>query len=105
MKSPKEIWNALECKYKTKKEVKDKFMILKYLEFNMIDTKSVLDQIHELQVPVTKLHELKVEISESFQVRAIIAKIPQSWNGYRNKLLHTKNDITLEELHKHLRME
>ena len=41
----------------------------------MIDTKSVLDQIHELQVLVTKLRELKVEISESFQVGAIIAKL------------------------------
>ena len=29
----------------------------------MIDTKSVLDQILELQVLVTKLRELKVEIS------------------------------------------
>ena len=29
----------------------------------MIDTKSVLDQILELQVQVTKLRELKVEIS------------------------------------------
>ena len=63
MKSPKEIWNALEYKYKTTKEGKDKFMILKYLEFTMIDTKCVLDQIHELQVLVMKLRELKVEIS------------------------------------------
>ena len=41
----------------------------------MIDNKSILDQIHELQVLVTKLRELKVEISESFQVGAIIAKL------------------------------
>ena len=105
MQSPKEIWNALEYKYKTEKEGTDKFLILKYLEFTMVDTKSVLDQIHELQVLVTKLKELKVEISESFLVGAIIAKLPQSWNSYRKKLLHRRDDITLEELQKHLRIE
>ena len=65
----------------------------------MVDTKSVLDQIHELQIIVAKLQELKVEISESFQVRAIIAKLPQSWNDY------SKENITLEELQKHLVIE
>ena len=91
-----EIWNALEYKNKSKKECMDKFLILKYLEFSMVDSKSVLDQIHEIQVIVTKLHELKVEISESFEVGAIIAKLPQSWNGYRKKLLHRRDDIYLE---------
>ena len=73
-----EIWNALEYKYKTEKEGTDKFLILKFLEFVMVDTKSVLDQIHKLQVIFTKLHELKVEIFESLQVGIIIAILPQS---------------------------
>ncbi|KAH9722428.1 hypothetical protein KPL70_006731 [Citrus sinensis] len=105
MTSPVEIWNALEYKYKTEKEGTDKFLVSKYFEFIMVDTKSILDQIHELQIIVAKLRELKVEISESFQVGAIIAKLPQSWNDYRKKLLHSKENITLEELQKHLVIE
>ena len=105
MKSPKEIWNALEYKYKAEKEGIDKFLILKYFEFTMVDTKPVLDQIHDLQILVTKLRGLKVEISESFQVGAIIAKLPSSWNDYRKKLMHRRDDISLEELQKHLRIE
>ena len=105
IESAKEIWNSLEYKYKTEKEGTDKFLIYKYLEFSMVDTKSVLDQIHKLQVLVTKLRELKVEISESFQVGAIIAKLPQSWNDYRKKLLHRRDDMSLDELQKHLRIE
>ncbi|KAH9717746.1 hypothetical protein KPL71_021946 [Citrus sinensis] len=58
MASPVEIWNALEYKYKTEKEV-----------------------------------------------GAIIAKLPQSWNDYRKKLLHSKENITLEELQKHMVIE
>ena len=41
IESSKEIWNALETKYKTEKLGTDKFVILKYFEFKMIDTKSV----------------------------------------------------------------
>ncbi|KAL5551516.1 hypothetical protein UlMin_001692 [Ulmus minor] len=67
MKTPKEIWTTLEYKYK----------------FTMVETKPVLDQIHELQIMVKKLHELKVEISESFQVEAIITKLPPRNNRKR----------------------
>ncbi|XP_024042241.1 uncharacterized protein LOC127899364 [Citrus sinensis] len=105
MTSPVDIWNALEYKYKTEKEGTDKFLVSKYFDFIMVDTKSILDQIHELQIIVAKLRELKVEISKSFQVGAIIAKLPQSWNDYKKKLLHSKENITLEELQKHLVIE
>ena len=52
---------------KIEKECTNKFMILKYVEFTMIDTKSILDQIHELQVLVMNLCELKVEILNHFK--------------------------------------
>ena len=48
MESMVKIRNALEYKYKMEKEGMDKFLILKYLEFGMVDTKYVLDQIYEL---------------------------------------------------------
>ena len=66
MASLVEIWNALKYKYKTEKEGIDKLLISKYFEFFMVDTRSIIDQIHELKILVTKLRELKVEISESF---------------------------------------
>jgi hypothetical protein len=55
MSSPKKIWKALETKYKTKKQVTDKFIIQKYFDFKMLDNISVLDQMHELQILVHKL--------------------------------------------------
>ena len=64
MASLVEIWNAHEYKYETENEGIDKCLISKYFEFVMVDTRSILDQIHELQILVTKLRELKVEIFE-----------------------------------------
>uniref|UniRef100_A0A2N9EDW1 Retrovirus-related Pol polyprotein from transposon TNT 1-94-like beta-barrel domain-containing protein n=1 Tax=Fagus sylvatica TaxID=28930 RepID=A0A2N9EDW1_FAGSY len=37
MTSPKEIWKALETKYKTEKQGTDKFIIQKYFDFKMMD--------------------------------------------------------------------
>ncbi|KAL5551471.1 hypothetical protein UlMin_001647 [Ulmus minor] len=97
-----DLYNSMD----TPKEIcTDKFLILKYFEFTMVETKHVLDQIHELQIMLSKLYELKVEISESCQVGPIIMKSPPSWNDYRKKLLHRRDDISLEELQKHLRIE
>ena len=88
MKSPKEIWNALEAKYKTMKIGTNKFIIQKYFDYKILDNISVLDQVHELQILVNKLCDLSINIPESFQVGAIIAKLSPSWNNFRKKLLH-----------------
>ena len=103
--SAKEIWNALENKYKTEEEGTKKFLIAKYFDFKMLDDKSILAQVHELQVIVNKLRAVKIDMPEPFQVGAIIAKLPQSWNGYRKKLLHSSEDYSLEKIQKHLRIE
>ena len=41
MKSPKDIWNALEAKYKTEKIGTNKFIIQKYFDYKMLDNISV----------------------------------------------------------------
>jgi hypothetical protein len=61
--------------------------------------------MHEMQILVNKLRDLSIKIPESFQVGAIIAKLPPSWNNYRKKLLHMTKDLTFEQIGKHLRIE
>ncbi|KAK3018103.1 hypothetical protein RJ639_004788 [Escallonia herrerae] len=64
-KCPKEIWKALENKYNNEKQGADKFLTLKYFEFTMNDSESALDQVHQLQILVSKLKDLKVEMFEN----------------------------------------
>ncbi|KAL0299950.1 UNVERIFIED_CONTAM: hypothetical protein Sangu_3147200 [Sesamum angustifolium] len=66
---------------------------------------SIMDQVHEMQIYVSKLKDLKIEIPEAIQVGAIIAKLPLSWNNYRKKLLHSTEDFSVDQLLKHLRIE
>lgn len=49
-RSATEIWKALELKFKTEEEGMKKFLISKYFNFKMINSKSILSQVHELQV-------------------------------------------------------
>ena len=105
IKSAKEIWNSLEYKYNTEKQGVDKFLIMKFFEFTMVDNVSIMDQVHEFQVLVSKLKDLKVVVPESLQVGGIIAKLPTTWNDYRKKLLHTTEEFSLEQIQKHLRIE
>ena len=105
IKSAKEIWNSLEYKYNTEKQGVDKFLTMKFFEFTMVDNVSIMDQVHEFQVLVSKLKDLKVVVPESLQVGGIIAKLPTTWNDYRKKLLHTTEEFSLEQIQKHLRIE
>ena len=58
MKSPKDIWNAFEAKYKTEKIGTNKFIIQKYFDYKMLDNISVLEQVYELQILVNKLRDV-----------------------------------------------
>ena len=105
VKIAKEIWSALEFKYNIEKQGVEKFLIMKYFEFSVVDNVSVMDQVHELQILVSKLKDVKVEAPESLQVGGTIAKLPRSWNGYVKKLLHTTETYSLKQIKKHLRIE
>ncbi|XP_071916176.1 uncharacterized protein [Coffea arabica] len=105
VKSPKEIWTTFEHQHVNQKQGSDKFLIKKYFDFKFINNSPLLDQIHNLQVIVSKLKDLNVEILEAFQVGAIIVKLPPSWNDYQKKLLHTSEILTLDGVLKHLNIE
>nr|XP_009774574.1 PREDICTED: uncharacterized protein LOC104224589 [Nicotiana sylvestris] len=95
LKSPREIWTALQTAYQNEKRGIDKFLALQYFEFKIFDTRPIMDQIHELQILVSKLSDLEVKISDALQIGAILSKLPSSWNDYRKKILHFMDKMTV----------
>lgn len=75
---PRELWKALELKYKAHEEGTNKYLVSKYLEYQMVDDRSIMEQVHKLQVLVNKLTTLSISLPELFHVGAIIAKLPPS---------------------------
>ncbi|GJR04813.1 zinc finger, CCHC-type containing protein, partial [Tanacetum coccineum] len=92
-------------KYTAEKEGADKFITFKFFEFAMEDNVSILDQVNEFLILVSKFKNLNIEIPEKLLVGAIITKLPSSWRNYRKKLMHTSEDFTLDQIQKNLRIE
>uniref|UniRef100_A0A1S3Z0Z5 Retrovirus-related Pol polyprotein from transposon TNT 1-94-like beta-barrel domain-containing protein n=1 Tax=Nicotiana tabacum TaxID=4097 RepID=A0A1S3Z0Z5_TOBAC len=99
MKTSRELWNALEKKYKTEDAELKKFMAAKFLYFKMVDDKSVITQVQELQVIV---HDL---LAKAFQVATFIEKLHPLWKDFKNYLKYKRNEMTLEDLIVRLRIE
>ena len=70
----------------------------KFLDYKMLDTKTMISQVQDLQVIP---HDIQVEgmsLSESFQVAAIIEKLPPLWKEFKNYLKHKRKEMRLEDL-------
>ena len=50
-------------------------MVDRFLEFKMVDSKTVISQVQEIQVNLHEIHVEGIILSETFQV-AVIEKLP-----------------------------
>ena len=105
LKTAKELWDSLDKKYKTEDAGLKKFIVGKFLDFKMVDSKTVLSQVQELQVVVHDIHAEGMTLSETFQVAAFIEKLPPSWKDFKNYLKHKRKELSLEDLIVRLRIE
>ena len=106
LKTTKELWDSLDKKDKTEDAGLKKFIVGKSLDFKMVDSKTVLSQVQELQVVVhDDIHAEGMTLSESFQVAAFIEKLPPFWRDFKNYLKHKRKELSLEELIVRLRIE
>ncbi|KZV54689.1 hypothetical protein F511_42971 [Dorcoceras hygrometricum] len=71
----------------------------------MLDSKHVISQVQELQLILHDIHAEGMTLSESFQVAAIIEKLPPAWKDFKNYLKHKRKEMNVEELIVRLRIE
>ncbi|GJQ96281.1 pol polyprotein [Tanacetum coccineum] len=76
----KELWESLERKYKTEDAGTKKFVV------------------QDLQVLLHDIHAEGMTLSETFQVAAIIEKLPPSWVEFKNYLKHKRKEMSVEDL-------
>ena len=91
LKTAKELWDSLDKKYKTEDAELKKFIAGKFRDFKMVDARTVLSQVQELQVVVHDIHAEGMTLSETFQVAAFIEKLPPSWRDFK-KLSQTQEN-------------
>ncbi|KAJ9543827.1 hypothetical protein OSB04_023534 [Centaurea solstitialis] len=101
----KELWESLDRKYKTEDVGTKKHVVARFLEFKMIDSKTVMSQIQDLQVMIHDVLAEGMTVSETFQVAAMIEKLPPGWIDFKNYLKHKRKEMSVEELVVRLRIE
>ncbi|XP_070664532.1 uncharacterized protein [Malus domestica] len=105
-KTAKELWESFERKkYKTEDAGSKKFVVGKFLDYKMVDSKFVVSQSEDLQKIIQDIHVEGMVINESFQVASFIEKLPPSWKVFKNYLKHKRKKMTLEDLIVRLRIK
>ncbi|KAK3027606.1 hypothetical protein RJ639_042282 [Escallonia herrerae] len=101
----KELWDDLDIKYKTEDAGNKKFLISKLFDFRMVDSKSVITQIHELQMIMNLIISEGHSFDKSFQVSTIISKLPLAWKECRKEFKQKKDAMTMQVLVKYIQVE
>ena len=101
----KDIWDALEKKYGTDDAGTKRYCVSKWLSFQVVDDKPIIDQIHAYESICINMAAEGLSICDTTLAIVLIEKLPPSWKDFRNQLMHKKKDLTLEELAAHLKIE
>ncbi|XP_028107354.1 uncharacterized protein LOC114306335 [Camellia sinensis] len=104
-KSTKELWDALEKKYKIEDARANKFVVGRFLDFKMVDSKTNISRVQDFQVILHEIHAEGMFLSESSRAITLIEKLSNSWKDFKNYLKHKRNEITVEELVVRLRIK
>ncbi|KAK2997500.1 hypothetical protein RJ639_024791 [Escallonia herrerae] len=105
MVNAKALWESLEKKYKTEDAGSKKFVVSKFVDFKMVDSKTVISQVQEFQLILHDIHAEGMVLGESFQEAALFEKLPPTWKEFKNYLKHKHKEMKLEDLIVRLRIK
>lgn len=75
IKITKVVREALDKKYKAKDTNMKKFIVGKFLDLKMVDSRTVMNQVQKFQLILHYINAKDMSLSESFQMTAIIEKL------------------------------
>ncbi|KAL2245993.1 UNVERIFIED_CONTAM: hypothetical protein Sindi_2867500 [Sesamum indicum] len=75
-KSAKEIWATMEARYRGDDAGRKKYVVGKWLQFQMVDEKPIMDQIHEYENLVTEVLSEGMKMCEILQANGTSGEIP-----------------------------
>ncbi|GJU21265.1 putative zinc knuckle (CCHC-type) family protein [Tanacetum coccineum] len=92
----KELWDELKLLYDEDFGTNISH-VNNYIQFQMVDGVSVLEQVHELHRIAGTITASGIHIDERFHVGVIISKLPASWKHIRPKLMQEEH-LSLDKL-------
>ncbi|KAK7397441.1 hypothetical protein VNO78_18613 [Psophocarpus tetragonolobus] len=85
--SGKELWEELKLLYLYEEFGTKRSQVKKYIEFQIVDDKEIIEQIRELNDIADSITAAGMFIDDNFHVSVIISKLPPSWKHFCVKLM------------------
>ncbi|KAL8108528.1 hypothetical protein AgCh_024838 [Apium graveolens] len=96
--STKLLLKKLDQTHNTNSQGLEKYSVARFLEFKLVDNKSMTEQVHEFEMIVHALKESRMDLPEKFKVMSVIEKLPQSWEEFSLSLKRQNGEITWTNL-------
>nr|GEW90910.1 hypothetical protein [Tanacetum cinerariifolium] len=97
--------DSLESKYMAEDSSSNKFLVSNFNNYKMVNSRPVIEQYNELLRILGQYTQHSLKMDESNYVSSIIDKLPPSWKDFKHTLRHGKDDLSLVQLGRHLRIE
>ncbi|KAL0349666.1 UNVERIFIED_CONTAM: hypothetical protein Sradi_4115800 [Sesamum radiatum] len=81
-RSAKDIWTTLETRYVGDDVGRKKYVVEKWVQFQMIDEKPIMDQIHEYENLVADVLSKGMKMCKILQANVLLEKFPPTWSEY-----------------------
>ncbi|XP_070010770.1 uncharacterized protein [Nicotiana sylvestris] len=95
--------DSLEKKYGADDAGKKKYVVGKWIKFQMVNHKPIMEHVHEYENMTAAVLNEGMDMCKILQANVLLEKFPPSWSDYRNQLKHKKKNLTLQELISHMR--
>ncbi|KAK1396464.1 hypothetical protein POM88_006327 [Heracleum sosnowskyi] len=92
------LWEKLDLTHNTDSQGLEKYSVARFLEFKLVDNKSMTEQVHEFEMIVHALKEFGMDLPDKFKVMSVIEKLPKSWEEFALSLKRQKGEITWTNL-------
>ncbi|RDX91978.1 RNA polymerase II transcriptional coactivator KELP, partial [Mucuna pruriens] len=102
--SAKELWEEVKLVYLYEEFGTKRSKVKKYIEFEMVDEKAVVEQIRELNNIADSIAAAGISIDDNFHVSVIISKLPPSWKDFCIKLMREEY-LPFWKLMEHIKIE
>jgi len=94
----KVLWDKLDQTHNTDSQGFEKYSVARFLDFKLVDGKSMTEQVHKFEMLVHDLGESGMVLLEKFRVIYVIEKLPKSWKEFALSLKRQKGEITWTNL-------
>ena len=101
----KELWKSMDKKYRGEDDGCQKYVVVKFCDFKMVDSKPIMDQVEAFQAICHEIAAEGMSICETFKTLSFIEMFPPIYADFKNYLKYKKKNMGLEELIMRLQME